>query len=288
MSPSLRACCVAELIGTFLLVFFGTGAVHVAVLFGDLVGLWQVGIVWGVAIMLAIFTIGPISGGHINPAISIALWLWGTFPGRRVMPYIVAQLVGAFAAAALLFALFSSYLAAMEVKKGVERGQPGSEITAMCYGEYYPNPAAIAPGDEKYNRGRYESLDLMVSTNTAFVAELIGTAILGFVVAFSTRSRNSRIAGNLVPVFIGLTVTVLICVIAPLTQACFNPARDLGPRLFAALVGWGEVAIPTTRGWGFLLVYVAGPIAGASAGMGLVDLLTRLEAGDRRLEEEKK
>jgi glycerol uptake facilitator protein len=70
-------------------------------------------------------------------------------------------------------------------------------------------------------------------------------------------------------VFIGLTVAALISVIAPLTQACFNPARDFGPRLFAALAGWGSVALPGPRGAGFLTVYIIAPILGAITGSGL-------------------
>lgn len=71
------------------------------------------------------------------------------------------------------------------------------------------------------------------------------------------------------PVFIGLRVSALISVIAPLTQACFNPARDFGPRLFAFLAGWGSVAMPGTRGAGFLTVYIIAPILGAITGSGL-------------------
>jgi glycerol uptake facilitator protein len=70
-------------------------------------------------------------------------------------------------------------------------------------------------------------------------------------------------------VFIGLTVAALISVIAPLTQACFNPARDFGPRLFAFLAGWGTIALPGPRGSGFLTVYIIAPITGAIIGSGL-------------------
>src|SRR5262245_10406971 len=93
---SLITCCSAEVLGTFILVLFGCGAVHVAVLTGSLNGLWQVGIVWGLSIMFAIYTIGGISGAHINPAITIGLACWRQFPWPRVAPYVLAQVVGAF------------------------------------------------------------------------------------------------------------------------------------------------------------------------------------------------
>jgi glycerol uptake facilitator protein len=90
-----------------------------------------------------------------------------------------------------------------------------------------------------------------------------------------TEGRNPIGPRFLAPVFIGLTVTALICVIAPLTQACFNPARDLGPRLFACFAGWGPVALPGPRGTGFLTVYILSPIVGATAGVGLYQLFVR-------------
>src|SRR5688572_6526357 len=80
--------CIAEALGTFLLILFGLGAVHSAVLTGSQSGLWQVAIVWGVSIMLAVYTVGAISGAHINPAITVALASWGRFSWRLVGPYI--------------------------------------------------------------------------------------------------------------------------------------------------------------------------------------------------------
>src|SRR5262249_5750472 len=96
---SLAACCLAEALGTFLLVLFGCGSVHAAVLTNAQHGLWQVAIVWGVAVMLAIYTVGSISGAHINPAISVALATWGRFAWKDVPGYVAGQLVGAILAA---------------------------------------------------------------------------------------------------------------------------------------------------------------------------------------------
>ena len=83
-TPTLKARCLAEVLGTFLLVFFGCGAVHTAVLTSAQQGLWQVAIVWGVAIMIAIYVVGNISGAHINPAITLALAMWRRFPWGEV------------------------------------------------------------------------------------------------------------------------------------------------------------------------------------------------------------
>jgi glycerol uptake facilitator protein len=274
--PTLAARCLGEVLGTFLLVFFGCGAVHVAILTGALSGLWQVAIVWAVAIMLAIYVVGGISGSHINPAISIALAAWGRFRWADVPAYVVSQLAGAMVAAAVLFLLYGPFLAEKEKKKGVIRGQPGSEITAMCYGEYFPSPGSLGAADGAYLREDHEKLNALVSEPTACAAEVLGTLVLALVVFAVTDERNGAApAGRLAPVFIGLTVAVLISVIAPLTQACFNPARDFGPRLFAALAGWGTIALPGPRGAGFLTVYILSPVLGALAGGALYTRILR-------------
>ncbi len=97
---SLHRARLAELIGTYVLVFFGVGSVHVAVLTNALHGFWQVAIVWGLAISLAIYATNAVSGAHINPAITLAFAAFRGFPLRKVPAYLLSQLVGAFAAAA--------------------------------------------------------------------------------------------------------------------------------------------------------------------------------------------
>jgi glycerol uptake facilitator protein len=267
---------IAEFLGTFLLIFFGCGAVHAAVLTGAQSGLWQVAIVWGVAIMLAIYAVGAVSGAHINPAMTIASMIWRGFPKSRVIPYIVAQVAGAFVAAAALFVLFEPHIAAREAAKGVTRGEAGSEMTAMCYGEYFPAPGSIGAGEGPYSPEAHLQLTSLMSPGRAFFAEFLGTAILAFVVFAATDSRNpgAPVSSN-APVFIGLTVSVLISVIAPLTQACFNPARDFGPRLFASMAGWGTIALPGLNDLNWLWVYIVAPTAGAIVGAGFYDFLIR-------------
>ena len=273
---SLRRALVAEFLGTFLLVFFGCGAVHAAVLTGAQSGLWQVAIVWGVAIMLAIYAVGAVSGAHINPAMTIASAVWRKFPTAHVVPYIGAQLAGAFIAAAALFILFEPHIAAREASKSVVRGQPGSEMTAMCYGEYYPAPGSLGDGDGPYSSEAHAKLNSRMSQSRAFLAEVLGTMILAFVVFAVTDGRNAGSpATGTAPVFIGLTVAALISVIAPLTQACFNPARDFGPRVFASLAGWGSIALPGFSDLGWLTVYILAPIVGAVLGGGLYDFAIR-------------
>lgn len=250
--PSLFVRCVAECFGTFLMVFLGVGAVHAAVLAGAQSGIWQVAVVWAIAVALAIHATAAISGAHINPAMTIAFSAFDGFPRREVVPYCGAQLLGAFVAAAALHLLFADFRSAFEAQHAITRGAIESLRTAQCYGEYFPNPGAPDW--------------LAISLRNAAFAEGLGTAVLAFVVFSLTDRRNaSAPESGGVPLRIGLTVAALISVIAPLTQAGFNPARDFGPRLFAWLAGWGDVAIPGPRG-GWLSVYILSPIVGALVG----------------------
>jgi glycerol uptake facilitator protein len=245
---------VGEALGTFILVLFGVGAVHAAALSGSQSGLWQVSVVWGVAVALAIYAVGAVSGAHINPAMTVAFAVFRKFPVRKVGPYILAQLVGAFLAAALLFALYGGVISRFEQSHGLVRGQAGSERSAMAYGEYFPNPTAQDASPET------------VSLAQAMLAEGVGTAMLALLVfAVTDRHNPGRPNGSLFALFIGLSVAVIISIIAPLTQAGLNPARDFGPRLFSYLAGWGAIAIPGPRG-GFFTVYILAPILGAVAG----------------------
>ena len=146
----------------------------------------------------------------------------------------------------------------------------------MCYGEYFPSPGPLSNSPGPYSIDTHERLNSFVSEPAAFLAELLGTVILAMAVFAVTDERNPGAPpAALAAVFIGLTVAVLISVIAPLTQACFNPARDFGPRLFAFLAGWGPIALPGPRGTGFLTVYLIAPIAGAIIGSGLYTQLLK-------------
>lgn len=278
---SIRRECVAEMVGTYILVFFGVGSVHAAVLTGAHSGLWQVAVVWGVAISLAIYATSAVSGAHINPAITVAFARYRGFPPRKVLPYIVAQLSGAFLGAATLYGLFHGAIRAFEKANGIVRGLPGSELSAMVFGEYFPNPAIIGIG-----------ACAQVTHLQAMLAEAIGTAFLAFFVFAVTDVANpGRPRDWLAAPFIGLTVSILISVIAPLTQGGFNPARDFGPRLVALIAGWGRIAIPGPRN-GFLTVYILAPLIGALVGGAVYDKLlshtdrsvhTRKSGGDATL-----
>ena len=275
--PTTLRTLLAEALGTFLLVLFGCGAVHSAVLTGAQSGLWQVAIVWGLAVALAIYVCGGVSGAHINPAMTVAFAVWGRFPWSKVAPYITVQVIGAMVAAACLFFAYGPNLAAKERELGVTRGQLGSISTAMCYGEYYPNPGGTPLlADDRWSDAAWHEYSGRVLFHHAFFTEVLATAVLALVVFAVSDSRNtSAPPAYLAPVFIGLTVAALISIAAPLTQACFNPARDFGPRLFAYTAGWNEAAIPGPNGHGWFTVYIAAPILGAVIGGGIYEWLLK-------------
>jgi glycerol uptake facilitator protein len=248
-----------EFFGTFLLVFFGCGSVCAAVTTGAQVGVFQVAIVWGLGIATAIYLTGALSGAHLNPAVTVSMAIWSDFPKARVLPYIVTQLLGAFAASAVLYCVFGETLHAYEKANGIVRGTSGSEASAMVFGEFFPSPGGKPLTAETRAR---------MSATAAFGAEVVGTAVLLLVIFCATDERNKSRPQILTAATIGLTVTLLISLLGPLTMACFNPARDFAPRVFSALAGWGGVPF-TVNGHGWFTVYIVAPLVGGLLGGGI-------------------
>ncbi|NOX33040.1 MAG: aquaporin [Deltaproteobacteria bacterium] len=239
---------LGEFIGTFILVFFGCGSVAISVVFGPQTGLFQVAVIWGIGVALAIYTTRHISCAHLNPAVSIAMVAAGRMVPVKIYSYLAGQFAGALFAAMLVYFLFSDSIGQYEAVNNIVRGSRASIKTAMIFGEFYPNPGMGGLA--------------VVSTLTAFIAETTGTLFLVFFIFSFTEGCNvGRPDDSLSPLFVGLAVTIIICIIAPLTQAGLNPARDLSPRLFAWAAGWGKAAFPDNF-HGFITVYVMGPILG--------------------------
>ena len=240
---------LGEFLGTFILTLFGCSCVAVAVLFGEHNSIFQVGMVWGIAVTLAIFLTRNICCAHLNPAISIAMVVAGRMKISKLPGYLVSQLTGAVCAGFVLYLLFGSSIAAYEAAHDIVRGTAASVDTARMFGEFYPNP-----GDAPV---------ATVSLPLAMFAEGFGTFLLAlFIFALTEGCNVGRPSETMQPLFIGLTVSSIIFFIAPLTQAGLNPARDLGPRIVAYICGWGNAALPDQCG-GFIWVYVLAPIVGS-------------------------
>lgn len=246
------AICFGEFLGTFLLVFIGTSAVAVSVLFNALVGLLQVAGVWGLGVTLAIYATRHLSCAHLNPAVSLGMVLAGRMRAQLLLPYWTSQLLGGIVAGAAVLLLFHPSIAQYEAANAIVRGAPESVRTAMLFGEYFPNPGVPFPWFD-------------VSLGTAMLTEGMGTFMLVLMIFMLTEGCNvGRPSEGASPIFIGGTVSAIIAITAPLTQAGINPARDLGPRIIAYLAGWGAVAIPGPKG-GFFWVYMAAPLLGGVA-----------------------
>jgi len=247
---------VGEFWGTFLMVFFGCGSVCASVTTGAQVGVFQVAIVWGLAIATAIYICGSLSQAHFNPSVTLAMAVWGNFPFKKVIPYFLTQFLGAFVAALALYLVFGNTISVYEKSNAIIRGESGSEASAMVFGEFYPSPGGHPLTTESHAR---------ISHTQAFAAEAIGTAILLVVIFCVTDGRNKSRPQILTAAIIGLTITLLISLLGPLTMACFNPARDLAPRVFSAISGWKCIPF-TANGIGWLTVYIIAPFVGGWIG----------------------
>ncbi|TAJ44869.1 MIP/aquaporin family protein [Methanofollis fontis] len=227
---------IAELIGTFILVFFGPGAAAITLMIasgaeppnefnigiGALGGLgdWlAIGLAFGIAIAAVIYALGRISGAHINPAVTIALWSIGKFPAREVVPYIVAQLAGA-AIASLAFA----YCAGMDA------------VLVGGLGATAPFPG--------------------ITFGQAVLAEAIGTFLLMLTIMGIAVDRQAP--PGFAGLIIGLTVAGIIVTTGNIAGSSLNPARTFGPYLGDMLLGGANL-------WAHFPIYIIGPIAGAVA-----------------------
>jgi glycerol uptake facilitator protein len=255
--PTLARQCLAEFLGTFLLILIGDGAVAVAVLTGAL-DLWAVAMLWAFAVTFAVYTFGYLSGAHYNPAVTLSLAAVGRFPARKAPAFIGCQVAGAFTAAAVVYGMWRGFFEGAAAKMGVTIGQPGSQKLMMIFSCFYPNPGIVGTTPEDMSK---------VSTATAFGVEFLLTAFLMAVIMAFGNVRNSVVPGaNLAPLAVGLAVAVIVGLGAPLTMDAVNPARDLGPRLFGYLAGFGSIAFPGPRGhewWLYILAPISGGIAGS-------------------------
>ena len=136
------------MVGTWLLVFSGTAAVAGAVLAGAHVGLWQVGMVQALGVALAIYITSPVSGAHLNPAVSLAFAIFRRreFPARLLIPYWLSQMVGAVLAGLTVFLLYNSFIQRYEEQHGLTRGEPGSQFVDNDVRGVFPEPRLHGSG----------------------------------------------------------------------------------------------------------------------------------------------
>lgn len=242
---TLTGQCIAEFIGTGLIIFFGVGCVSALKLAGANFGQWEISIVWGLAVAMGAYVSAGVSGAHLNPAVSIALCVFGNFEARKLFPYIFAQTAGAFCSAALVYGLYQSLFIDYEQTHHIVRGTLDSLPMAGIFSTYP---------------------DAHLSIAQAFLIEMTITAVLMGVIMGLTDDGNGIPRGPLAPLLIGLLVAAIGAAFGPLTGFALNPARDFGPKLFADLAGWGHLALTGGKDIPYFLVPVFAPVVGALVG----------------------
>ncbi|WP_113699845.1 MIP/aquaporin family protein [Nonomuraea lactucae] len=235
----------AEFAGTLILILFGVGVVAQVVAAG--IGEYDsIAWAWGIGVTLGVYVAARISGAHLNPAVTIALAAFKGFSWRKVLPYTLAQTAGAFLAALIVRFNYAEVLA---------KADPG--FTIKTQGVF-----STLPGNGT----------LPIDTWGAFRDQVIGTAILLFLVIAITDLRNSAPAANLAPVVVGLLVVAIGFAWGTNAGYAINPARDFGPRLASFLTGY-ETAWQDQYGQLYFWVPIVGPIIGGLIGAALYQVL---------------
>ena len=244
--PGLTAELLAEFLGTFVLILFGTGVVAMVVLFptrnpGDVIhgGFTNITLGWGLAVTMGIYIAGKISGAHLNPAVTLALAVFRNFPWSKVAPYSIAQTAGAFAAAALVYWNYAP---------AFHQVDPRLEKTAGVFTTFPAFPGLPQAG---------------------FLDQLIGTGLLLLLIFAISDEFNMPPGANLAPVLIGLVVVAIGMSFGGMHGYAINPARDFGPRLFTAVRGFRNNGL--TDGSRVWWVPVVAPLLGGLLGAAVYD-----------------
>jgi len=244
--PTLVAELVAEFLGTFVLILFGTGVVAMVMLFpgrnpGETIhgGFTNVTLGWGLGVTMGIYVAGKISGAHLNPAVTVALALFRKFPWAKVIPYSAAQTVGAFAAAALVY---------WNYRPAFQQVDPQLDHTAGVFTTFPAFPGMPQAG---------------------FLDQLIGTGLLVLLIFAITDEWNLPPGANLAPLMIGLVVVAIGMSFGGMHGYPLNPARDFGPRLFTVLAGFRNNGL--TDGTHVWWIPVVAPLLGGLAGAAIYD-----------------
>jgi glycerol uptake facilitator protein len=244
--PTFTAELIAEFLGTFVLILFGTGVVAMVVLFptnnpGETVhgGYTNITLGWGLAVTMGIYIAGKISGAHLNPAVTLAFALFRGFPWRKVLPYSIAQTAGAFVAAALVF---------WDYAPAFHRIDPQLERTAGIFTTFPAFPNLPQAG---------------------FLDQLIGTGLLVLLIFAIIDEFNLPPGANLTPALIGLVVVAIGMSFGGMHGYPINPARDFGPRLFTVVAGFRNNGL--TDGVHVWWIPIVAPLLGGLAGAALYD-----------------
>ena len=215
---------LAECFGTFWLVFGGCGSAVLAAAYPELgIGFAGVALAFGLTVLTMAYAVGHISGGHFNPAVSVGLFIGGRFEGKELLPYIIAQVIGAILAAAVLYFVATG-------KAGFDIAASG--LASNGYGEHSPDGYSMA---------------------AALTIEIVLTAFFLIIIMGSTDARAPK---GFAPIAIGLALTLIHLISIPVTNTSVNPARSTGVALFQGGGALGQL-------WLFWLAPIIGGALGA-------------------------
>jgi len=262
--------CLAEFLGTAVLIMFGDGVVAMAVaaLPGSgraetpttiflAAGDWLL-ITWGwaLAVVFGVYVAGGVSGAHLNPAVTLAFAVRRKFPWPKVVPYWISQVVGAFVGAAIVYWVYHD---AIRVFDAASTGPKVNGHTLATYSIFATFPSPVFDG----------------SSWGPLLDQIVGTALLLLCIAAVIDLRNTAVQANLGPYIIGMSVAAIGMSFGANAGYAINPARDFGPRFFAWIAGWDQLALPGTLEGAFsnyFWVPIVGPFIGGVIGILLYDL----------------
>ena len=247
----------AEFFGTFILISFGDGVVAMLwALIGSgrssagalqssrdwLLITWG----WALAVAFAVYVVGGISGAHINPAVTLSFAIKKEFPWKKVVPYWIVQVLGAFVGAALVFLVYNNAINHFDQVNHIVKGRPTSVATYSTFATF-PAP-------------------YFGSVWGPLIDQIVGTFFLLLFIFAVVDGFNLGVKANLHPFIIGMVVMAIGISFGANAGYAINPARDFGPRMFAWIAGWGKVAMPGdyVRISGYFWVPIVGPLIGAA------------------------
>lgn len=259
---------LSEYLGTLVLLAFGTGSVAVAVvgltmsgrtvvIFQGAGGWMLIAWGWAMGVVFGIYVAGGISGAHINPAVTLAQAIAGNLPWKKVIPYWIAQVLGAFSGALIVYADYYKAIDQYNLVHHVTRSSSGGLTTFSIFATF---PASYFHG----------------SWVGPFVDQIIGTAFLLLFIFAINDARNMTAVANLAPFIVGLAVLAIGVSFGTDAGYAINPARDFGPRLMAWFFGWGKNAFPGPGEGGYWWIPIVGPLIGAAIAVGIYKMFIGL------------
>ena len=251
MKKTLRGELISEALAMFIVIAFGDSIAAMYTLYDPSPykqAYWGVCISWGLAVTISIYVCGAVSGCHGNPAVTLSLAIYRKFAWSKVIPYVIAQVIGAFLGAAIVYALFSPVINHFNDASHLTRAAGGAADVFFTH-----------PG-------------LAITPMHAFSDQIILTGFLIFGIFAITEQYNEMAPGaNLGALMIGFLVAIIGACMGYLEAWAINPARDFGPRLFCFFTGWGSSALPSPDNYWW--IPIVAPLIGAIIGGGAYQVL---------------